>query len=57
MFSVLWSDSSLYKEKPIIIVSPVGVQLSVESQPVERRLCVCCSYSETVINPLPGYNK
>jgi hypothetical protein len=36
--------------------SPVVVQLPVESQLVKRRLYVCCSYSETVINPLPGYD-
>jgi hypothetical protein len=32
------SDPTLYKEKPTIIVSPVVVQLSDESQPVKRRL-------------------
>jgi hypothetical protein len=51
---MLWSDRRLYKEKPTIIVS--SVQLSVESQPVKRRLYMCSSYSETVISPLPGYD-
>jgi hypothetical protein len=37
-----------------IIDSSVVVQLAIESQPVKRRLSMC--YSETVINPLPGYN-
>jgi hypothetical protein len=40
VFSVLWSDPRLYKEKPTIIVSSVIVQLSVESQPVKKRLYV-----------------
>jgi hypothetical protein len=40
----------LYKQKPKIIVSSVVIQLSVEIRPVKR------SYSETVINPLPGYD-
>jgi hypothetical protein len=25
-------------------------------EPAKRRLDICCSYSETVINPLPGYD-
>jgi hypothetical protein len=37
-----------------------SVQLSVESKPVKRRLrkrrYVCCTYSETLINPLPEYD-
>jgi hypothetical protein len=52
---VLLSDPNLYNEKPAVTVSSVVVQLSFESQPVKRRLYVRCSYSETVINPLPGY--
>jgi hypothetical protein len=56
VFSLLWSDPRLYKEKPTITVSPVVVQLLVESRPVKRILHVCCSYGEIVINPLPGYD-
>jgi hypothetical protein len=50
MFSVLWSDTIVYTEKPRVrvIVSPVVVQLPVESQPVKRKLYVRCSDNETV---------
>jgi hypothetical protein len=60
-FSVLWSDSRLYKKKPTIIVSSFVVKLLVGNQAMNRRLStwkrrryVCCSYGKTVINPLPG---
>jgi hypothetical protein len=33
-----------------------GVQRSTAELPAKRRLDVFCSYSETVINPLPGYD-
>jgi hypothetical protein len=34
-----------------------GWEFSSPGSPaVKRRLYVCCSYSETVINPLPGYD-
>jgi hypothetical protein len=40
----------------LIIGSSVVVKLSTERQPVKRRLSLCCSYSETLINPLQGYD-
>jgi hypothetical protein len=50
MFSVLWSDPSLYNEKTTIIVSQSKIMSSVVSSKSAS------SYSETLINPLPGYD-